>query len=212
MNRMITLVTTLVFLAIVAAPAQAQEETVRIGVQGGVTVSKLSGDDVVSADTRTGFFAGGYFNYMFAKNWTVAIEGNWLSGIGGKQIMDTDPESPLFDIKMSYFAFPVTLNFVFPFTESEKAWFGLQSGIMPMISLTCEVTEIGEVSFSGDCDNEESFVWAIPFGASLGYKFSDAAVGWIGARYDLGLSDAFESVAAKHQTWEFVVGVGFPTG
>ena len=213
MNRFLTLATTFALLAVLAAPAQAQEEKVRFGLQGGVTMSKLSGDDVVSSDSRTAFAAGGYFNYTFAKNFTFAIEGNWLSGLGGEKVVTSDPTEPDVDLKMSYIAIPVTLNFVFPFTDEEKAWFALQSGIVPMISLTCKVTESDSATATEeDCGNEESVVWAIPFGARLGYKFSDAAVGWIGGRYNLGLSNAFENVEAKHQTWEFLVGVGFPVG
>jgi len=43
-------------------------------------------------------------------------------------------------------------------------------------------------------------------------RMTDDAVAWISARYQLGLSNAFKDLDAKHQTWEFLAGVGFPIG
>jgi hypothetical protein len=205
MRRILTLVAVLALVALFAMPAQAQEKSVRIGVQAGMTSSSLSGDDVPDdASSKTGFFAGGYFNYMFAKNWGVSVEGNWLAGVGAK---DSEGE-----IKLSYLEFPLGLNFVFPLGESEKTWLGLQSGITAMINLSCKEGPTENVNI--DCKDEtESVAWAVPFGASLGFKMSDAAVVWLGARYQLGLNDVFsDDTAAKLNIWEFLVGVGFPTG
>lgn len=214
MKRIFTFAMAVAFVALWAMPAHAQEEKVRFGLQGGVTVSSLSGNDVDS-DARTGFFGGFYFNYLFSPNWTIGIEGNWLSGIGAKNVTDSDPtgipvDIPV-DLKMSYVELPVTFNFVFPLGESEKAWLRLQSGITPMLNLTCKVSLAGS-SNEADCDDEESVLWAVPFGAALGFKLSDAAVAWLGARYQLGLSNAFKDLDAKHQTWEFLAGVDFPIG
>jgi opacity protein-like surface antigen len=210
MMRIFTIVAAIAFLVVLAMPAQAQEKKVRFGLQGGVTVSSLSGNDVDS-DTRTGFFGGLYFNYLFSPNWTIGIEGNWLSGIGAKNVTNSDPTGIPVDLKMSYFELPVTFNFVFPLGESEKAWLRLQTGITPMLNLTCKVS-LADTSSEVDCDDEESVLWAVPFGAALGFKLSDAAVAWLGARYQLGLSNAFEDLDAKHQMWEFLAGVGLPIG
>ncbi len=90
MKRVFTYAMAFAFVALWAMPAQAQEESVRFGLQGGVTVSSLSGNDVDS-DTRTGFFGGLYFNYLFSPNWTIGIEGNWLSGIGANNVTNSDP-------------------------------------------------------------------------------------------------------------------------
>ena len=214
MKRIFTFAMAITFVALWAMPAQAQEEAMRFGLHGGVTVSSLSGNDADS-DTRTGFFGGLYFNYLFSPYWTIGIESNWLSGIGAKNVTDSDstgiPIDIPVDLKMSYFEFPVTLNFVFPLGESEKVWLRLQSGITPMLNLTCKVSLAGSSS-EVDCDDEESVLWAVPFGAAFGMRVTDAAVAWIGARYQLGLSNAFKDLDAKHQTWEFLAGVGFPIG
>jgi hypothetical protein len=87
MRRILTLVAALAFVALFAMPAQAQEKSsVRFGIQGGVTSSTISGDDVPDEgiSSKTGFWAGGKFNYFFAQNWSVALEANWLSGLGAK--------------------------------------------------------------------------------------------------------------------------------
>ena len=205
MRRILTLVAALAFVVLFAMPAQAQEKAARFGLQAGVTSSSFSGDDVSDdVGSKTGFFAGAYFNYFFADNWGVSLEGNWLAGVGAK-----NDEG---EIKLSYLEFPLMLNFAFPLGESEKTWIGLGSGITAMINLSCDEGPTGSVNI--DCKDEtESVAWAVPFGATLGFKMSDAAVVWLGARYQLGLNNTFnDDTAAKLNIWEFLVGVGFPTG
>jgi len=211
MRRILTFVATMALVALFAMPAQAQEKSVRFGVQAGVTTSSFSGDDVPDdAGSKTGFFGGMYLNYMFSQNWGVSIEGNWLAGVGAKSGSGVTEG----EIKMSYLEFPLALNFVFPLGANEKTWLGLQSGITAMLNLTCKEGLTSSGSIEVDCKDEtESVAWAIPFGATLGFKMSDAAVVWFGARYQLGLSDVFnDDTAAKLNIWEFLVGVGFPTG
>jgi len=206
MRRMLTFVTTLAFVALFAMPAQAQEKSLRVGLQGGVTSSNLSGDDVESGSTsaKTGFFAGGYLNYFLSDNFSLGLELNWLAGLGAKSSSD-DSET-----KLSYFSFPVSLNAVLPL--GEKMWAGLGAGIAANLRLTCDVT-IGGSSGSTDCkDDTESVSWSVPLGAGLGYMMSDTAVLWLGARYQLGLSDVVKDASVKLNWWEFVLGVGFPTG
>jgi opacity protein-like surface antigen len=217
MKRAFTAVASLALVASYAMPAQGQEETVKFGLQGGVTVSTVSGDDVASADSRTGFVAGGYFSYMFSSNFALAAEANWMSGLGAKNVLGTDAgeSDPLFDVKASYLAFPVTLSFVFPLSDDEGVWLGLQSGITPMLNLTCDYNIAGSsqtVKCEDTGETVTSVLWSVPFGAAIGYRMTDATVVWLGARYQLGLTDAIEDSAAKINTWEFLLGVGFPTG
>jgi len=210
MKGTLTFVTALAFVALFAMPAQAQEKA-RFGLQGGVTSSSFSGADVPSSgeSSKTGFFAGAFFNYFVAANWSVSVEGNWLAGVGSR-FTSEGFES---ETKMSYIEVPLSLNFAFPLGESEKTWLGLSTGITGMLNLTCKETSNVSGSTEEDCkDSAESFIWAIPFGAGIGFKASDSAVVWLGARYQLGLSDAFEDFNAKLNIWEFVLGVGFPTG
>jgi hypothetical protein len=207
MKRLFTVLAAIALFGMLAAPAQAQEDKVRLGLQGGVTSSNFSGDDVPDdASSKTGFFAGGYFNYFFAPNWSVAVEGNWLAGVGSKR--------PSGDIKLSYFEIPLTLNFAFPLGQSEKTWLGLGAGFTALLNLTCEERADDPAIPNFDCkDDTESVAWAVPFGAGIGFKMSDAAVVWLGARYQLGLNDTFsDDTAAKLNIWEFVLGVGFPVG
>lgn len=205
MKRILTFVTALALVVLFAMPAQAQEESVRFGLQAGVTSSSFSGDDVPDGTgSKTGFLVGATFNYFFAPNWSLGLEGNWLSGVGAK-----DDEG---EIKLSYFAFPITLNFDFPLGQSEKTWIGLQTGITAMLNLNCEEGPTGSVNI--DCKDEtNSVAWAVPLGAGLGFKMSDSAVIYLRARYELGLSDTFsDDTAAKMNIWEFILGAGFPTG
>ena len=205
MKRILTFAAALALVALFAMPAQAQEKSVRFGLQGGVTSSSFSGDDVPDdSGSKTGFFAGVGFNYFFASNWSLGLEGNWLSGVGAKR---TDGE-----IKLSYFEFPLTLNFAFPLGESEKTWLALQSGFTALLNLTCSEGPTGSVNI--DCKDEtNSVAWAVPFGAGIGFQATDAAVVYLRARYQLGLNDTFsDDTAAKMNIWEFILGVGFPTG
>jgi len=205
MRRILTLVTALAFVALFAMPAQAQEKSTRFGLQAGITSSSFSGDDVPDdLGSMTGFFAGAYFNYFLSSNLSLALEGNWLAGVGAK-----NDEG---EIKLSYIAIPITLNYVFPLGQSEKTWLGLGAGITTMINLSCDEGPTGSVTI--DCkDDTKSTAWSVPLGATLGFKMSDAAVVWLGARYQLGLTDTFsDDTAAKLNFWEFLVGVGFPTG
>ena len=208
MKRILTLATTLVLVAAFAIPAQAQEKSsVRFAIQGGVTSSNLSGDDVSGTSAKTGFLAGVGFNYFFANNWSLGLEGNWLAGLGAKE-SDGDAET-----KVSYFAFPLTLNFAFPLGDEEKVWLGLQSGITAMLRLTCDVNVGGLSSQNVDCkDDTESTSFAVPLGATIGFKLTDAAVVYLRGRYQLGLSSVVQDEDVKLNFWEFILGVGFPTG
>ncbi len=130
-----------------------------------------------------------------------------LAGLGAKE-SEGDAET-----KVSYFAFPVTLNFAFPLGDEEKVWLGLQSGITAMLRLTCDVDLGGTSSASVDCkDDTESSSFAVPLGATIGFKMSDAAVVYLRGRYELGLSSVVVDEDVKLNFWEFLVGVGFPTG
>jgi opacity protein-like surface antigen len=209
MKRLITLVTTLALVSLLAAPAQAQQKgEARFGLQGGVTSSSFTGDDVPDDQgSKTGFMAGVLFNYYFSQNWGIGVEGNWLSGVGAKSGSGgTEGE-----IKMSYFSFPLTLNFAFPLGEEQKTWLGLQGGISANLNLTCKegLTASGATEF--DCKDEtESVAWAVPLGAGIGFQASDAAVVFLRARYQLGLSDTFsDDTAAKLNFWEFILGASF---
>jgi hypothetical protein len=207
MKRLITFAATLAFVALCAMPAQAQQtEKVRFALQGGVTSSNLTGDDITGTSSKTGFLAGVGFNYFFANNWSLGLEGNWLGGLGAKE---SDGEA---ETKVSYFAFPLTLNFAFPLGDEEKVWLGLQSGITAMLRLTCDL-DPGGVSGSVDCkDDTESSNFAVPLGATIGFKMSDAAVIYLRGRYQLGLSSVVQDEDVKLNFWEFILGVGFPTG
>ena len=211
MRRILTLVTALAFVALFAMPAQAQEKgSTRFAIQGGITSSNISGDEVPDegVSSKTGFWAGGKFNYFFAQNWSVALEANWLSGLGAK-FSSGSFES---EAKLSYFAFPVTLNFAFPLGQNEKTWLNFSSGITTMLRLTCSFTDNDLGSSSEDCkDQSESTAFSVPFGAMIGFKATDAAVVYLGARYQLGLTDV-NTDDWKINFWEFILGVGFPTG
>ena len=210
MNRVLMLVTTLAFVAIFAMPAQAQmaglQGSSRISLQGGVTSANLSGDDVASGTTssKTGFLAGVGFNYFLAENWSLSLEGNWLAGLGAKE-SSGDAET-----KLSYFSFPLAINFAFPLGESAKTILGLQAGINAMMRLTCNVNDGGLSSQDVDCkDDTESVSWAVPLGAGIGFKAADAAVVYLKARYQLGLSSVVKDEDVKINWWEFILGVGF---
>jgi len=207
MKRILTFAAALAFVALYAMPAQAQQtEKVRFALQGGITSSNLSGDDISGTSSKTGFLGGVGFNYFFAKNWSLGLEGNWLAGLGAKE-SDGDAET-----KVSYIAVPVTLNFAFPLGDEEKVWLGLQSGITTMLRLTCDLNP-GGVSASVDCkDDTKGSSFAVPLGATIGLKMSDAAVVYLRGRYELGLSSVVEDEDVKLNFWEFILGVGFPTG
>jgi opacity protein-like surface antigen len=207
MNRILTSVTTLAFVAIFAMPAQAQVQgSSRLLLQGGITSANLSGDDVASGSTssKTGFLAGVGFNYFFAENWSLSLEGNWLAGLGAKEA-NGDGET-----KLSYFSFPVGINFAFPLGENEKTWLGLQSGITANLRLTCNFNDGGPSSQDESCkEDSESVSIAVPLGAGIGFKAADAAVVFLTARYQLGLSSVDKTDDVKINWWEFIVGVGF---
>jgi len=82
-----------------------------------------------------------------------------------------------------------------------------------MLRLTCDVTDNDLGSSSEDCkDDSESTAFAVPFSAMLGFKATDSAVVYLGARYQLGLTEIAKDVDWKLNWWEFTLGVGFPTG
>ncbi len=208
MKRLLTLATTLALVAFIAMPAQAQDKgDARIMVQGGISLASFSGDDVPDdQSSKVGFLAGLGFEYFFAPNWSLAIEGNWLAGLGAKSGSGTTEG----EIKLSYFSFPLTLNFAFPLGQSEKTWLGLGAGFAANLNLTCSEGLVGSPS-DFDCkDDTESVMWSVPLNAGIGFKAADAAVVYLNARYQLGLNDTFsDDTAAKLNWFEFILGVSF---
>lgn len=216
MKRILTLVTTLAFVALLAAPAQAQEKgEARFGVQGGISLSNFTGDAVSAIETltggkssKTGFMAGLLFDYYFSPMLGIGLEANWLSGLGAKFGSESDET----EIKLSYFSFPLTLNLGFGLGEEEKVWLGLEAGIAANLTLTCDGSFSDPTAGpSVDCkDDVESIAWTVPLGAGIGFMASDAAVVFLKGRYQLGLSDLPKDVSDfKMSWWEFILGVSF---
>ncbi len=207
MNRLLTLVATLAMVALFAVPAEAQQKgEAQIALQGGISISSFSGDDVPSdQSSKTGFLAGIGFDYFFSQNWGVGLEANWLSGLGAKSGSGTDEG----EVKLSYFSFPLTLMFALPLGESEKTWLGLEAGFAANLNLNCDEGLVGGTQF--DCGDEtESVMWSVPLGAAIGFKASDGAIVFLKGRYQLGLNDTFsDATAAKLNWWEFLVGASF---
>ena len=168
MNRFLTFVATLAFVALLAAPAQAQEGEARFGLQGGISLSKFTGNDAPDDQSNTsGVLAGVTFDYFFSKNIGLGVEGNWLGGLGAKEGSGSSGDA---EIKASYFSFPVTVTAAFGLGEQEKTFIGLEAGIAPNLNLTCSTSIVGSAGDVDCTDDTKSVMWSLPLGAGVGFQ------------------------------------------
>ena len=184
-----------------------------IGVMAGVNLAKLSGEDITSADNRTGFLGGIFVTFHVTNSFAIQPE------VIYSQKGFADNSDPDFDatFKLDYIDVPVLLRFGIPVVGPIRPFF--VAGPSFGLQVKCGVGASGEgVSASIDCDElgdqiglefqKKSFDMSGVVGAGVDFRLGGQTL-MLGARYQHGFSDVIEDAAVKNRTWSVVAGLGF---
>jgi Outer membrane protein beta-barrel domain len=177
-----------ILLAASAATANAQG----FGVTAGATFSKIGGDDVANAESKTGF-AGGVF-YEFQAGQALIIRPELLYIMKGSGASGTDET-----LSLDYIQLPILVKYKF---GSGKAKPFLMIGPAFGMNVNCD-------SFGTDCSDDSDLnkteVSGV-FGGGVQYNAFDLNV-----RYDMAFTDFADGADAKNQTWVIMLGYNFTT-
>jgi opacity protein-like surface antigen len=184
-----------------------------IGIMAGVNLAKISGDDITSADNRTGFLAGLFMTFHLTNTFAIQPE------VVYSQRGASDNSDPNFEatFKMDYIDIPVLLRYDIPVVGPIRPFF--VAGPSFGLQVKCAVGVEGQgVDASVDCDQlgqdaevqfeNKTFDLSGVLGAGLDFRLGGHTL-MVGARYQHGFSDVVKDASAKSRTWSVVAGLGF---
>lgn len=183
MNRKFNILSILtVALLISALSAQAQSETARMGIKGGVNVSNLYVDDVDDENARIGFNVGIYGQALSTE--AFAIQPELLLSTRGTRV-ESEALFGIIDqtvkINLTYLDLPVLA--VFKLGEAAEIHAGGYAGYL----LNANISGEGDV-VNGDSDLDRDNFKSFDYGLVGGFGLNFGPV-QIGARYNYGLAE-----------------------
>ncbi len=214
LNRIATLS---VSLALLAGTAAAQGDH-RLGLMAGVNFGTVGGKGTETVDDvkyRTGFLAGGFGELSLHRN--VSLQAEVYYSQKGAKVVDAGTDAIF---KIGYVEIPVFFKAVFPMENSGKVKVRphLYAGPAVGFRLSCKIKgEDNNVTVEVNCDEDPFDVqlkktdFSVIFGGGV-----DIGPFFVGARYDLGLTDlnddplATSDDALKTRTISVLAGVSFP--
>lgn len=217
-HRIVGVVAGAMMLGAAAAGAAAQSVPLvakrpGIGIMAGVNLAKISGDDVGSADNRTGFLGGVYVTFHVTNTFAIQPEAVY-SQRGASEDLGTDASATF---KMDYIDIPVLLRYDIPVVGPIRPFF--VAGPAFGLQVKCAVGVDGSgASASVDCDRlaqdsevqfeNKTFDLSGVVGAGLDFRLGGHTL-MLGARYQHGFSDVVKDASVRSRTWSVVAGLGF---
>ena len=184
-----------------------------VGVMAGVNLSKIGGDDITSADNRTGLLGGVFVTFHLTN--TFGLQPEVLYSQKGA----SDNSDPSFDatFKLDYIDVPLLLRYDIPVVGPIRPFF--VAGPSFGLQVKCEVEASSDgATASADCDRiadsseiqfqKKTFDLSGVVGAGLDFRLGGTTL-MVGARYEHGFSDVVEDASARNRTWSIVAGLGF---
>lgn len=180
--------------------ANAQNETGKWSIKpmAGVNFATMTKTDDTSM--RIGFTAGAEFAYGIAKNFELSF-GALYSQQGVKGKTQSKGIKVTGTYKLDYINIPILANYYI------APGFAIKAGIQPGFNVTKKFeAEASGVSTSVNLDEGvKGFALSVPVG--LSYEFSNFA---IDARYNWGVTDAFDDIKTKHSYFTLTLGYKIP--
>jgi len=183
-------------LLVLATPASAQIRRAAVGVTAGATTGDLQGG-FLNTDARWGFIGGVFGAVRTSRNSTLGLEVNYAQK-GGQDLA-----------RLDYIDIPLTVGAVIP-TDNDRINFSFYTGIGLGIKVSCSEDAVSLIS--SPCDRAKGTEWTWPIGLAFLARSGSGRYFGLDARYSLGISDAFESSAARNRSWQFRALVGMPVG
>jgi hypothetical protein len=173
---------------LLAGPVRAQKVGQSfIGLSGGASLSDMYGYNA-QIDSRWGGTAGFLLGYRTASWSAVAVEPAWVQKGG---------EAGVNSVKLDYLEVPLTFGGVAR-SRDDRWRFGGYVGITAAFKLGCSSTVI-----LLDCDDATGTEWSTPFGIRFVRMSSSSSGIGLDVKYNLPLSDAWDTQAVDNRTWVF---------
>ena len=192
------------------------QNNVEIGLKGGINLSCITGDDVDSFDGRSCFHFGVMVEFIISESFSFQPE--LLYSCQGADYSETLNEFIETTIKSTLATFEGTIKadyLIIPLMAKYYMFEGFSLEAGPQVGLLISAKE--EYDWDGDIGEEDikEHLKGIDFGVNfgLGYKFEGGLN--LGARYNLGLSDANDNPdflgdsTYKNNVFQFSVGYFF---
>ena len=170
------------------AIAQDSDNSLRVGIKGGLNVTNLWTDEVTDDNPRYGFHLGVY-TQLFESD-VFAIQPEILfSTKGAKFEDDSDDFDGSLDFNLNYLDIPILA--VFKLGDAAEIHVGPYFGYL----LSAKSNIDGDIDFDEDDIDRDNFK-AWDYGISAGIGFNVGAV-QLGARYNYGLQEIADSDFAQ---------------
>jgi hypothetical protein len=200
-----------------ASPLAAQPEKGRWGPavwSGGATVgpvaSTLSGDLILSDETRWGPIVGAWLQYWATDNLAVSFEVNYVQK--GATNVITARADTVTNLALGYLEFPIVVRGALGLGSGFElsGHLGVAAGINT--STSSQVNGIG-VPLPDTLRVLQQTEFTFPVGAGLAYYLNDRrSVFALDMRYSLGITDVFAETGIKSQAWELLIRYGVRFG
>ena len=111
--------------------------------------------------------------------------------------------------RLDYIDIPFLIGAVIP-TDNDRLNFNFYTGIGLGIKVACSADEANPVP--GLCDQAKGTEWHWPLGLAFVVRSQSGKFFGIDGRYAIGISDAFETSAARNRSWQMKAFFGVPLG
>lgn len=180
------------------------------GLKAGLNIANLSGDDVESPDSKTGFAFGGFLMYQFSPMFAIQPEAYYTMK-GATDKMDFEGTTVDLTYTLDYIEIPVLFKFLIPIQGS-----GVKPAIFAGPFLGINTTAKVKAEFNGQSQEEDltdtkSTEFGLQFGGGIGFPVGKGELG-VDIRYILGLStidDSAEEADVKNNVININLYYGF---
>jgi hypothetical protein len=161
------------------------------GLKAGLNIANLSGDDIDSPDSKTGFAGGAFFTYQFSPMFAIQPE-VYYSMKGATDKMDFNGATVDLTYTLDYIEIPVLFKLLIPLQGSS-----IKPSIFAGPSLGINTTAKIKAEYQGESEEEDiedvkSTDLGLQFGGGIGFPVGKGELG-VDIRYILGLSTIDDS-------------------
>jgi hypothetical protein len=185
-------------LGLGAAPTGAA--SVLGGVEGGLSIANLTGDDVFNNSTKVGGAAGIFGRYTWTDVFAVQPEALWTMKGAQYEAQGTQTQQTI-----HYIEIPVLMRATWPRTGALRP--SVLAGPALGILLSNKIQDGAEIDLK---DASNTFDFGLVFGAGLEYALDKSCL-LLDARYELGLTSTTKSsvdTSVKNSVFTILAGYG----
>ena len=205
MRKWITVAAAAVLVGMIAQPVAAQ---MSLGIHAGAVNSKFTGNGINNAKYRLGFMAGAQLGFALHESFGIAIGANYV--MAGADSVTFTPGGAGSDISLSYIDVPLLFVAAIQATPAFKV--GPYVGVQAGLKMSCKSGAAGGSLTTCPDDTAKSMVVAIPAGVGFGWAIGESGMIILDARFNLGVTKAFETTEAKNQYWQLMLRYQFALG